>query len=197
MRGRLAVLAAAVLVLSGCQLGDSEEETEPITARAVAAVALEHLPGATSVGDATDGPTMEKGAVSVSLRYGGGEGDDGDLVQVGVGPATGISLECPEGEAAGALSGCAPVDDSTTILWETEEPEEDPGVLLVRHVNDDSAVVLLLAGPAIDGDPRTIDLKPAYEDLLALVRDDRLRLQTSPQTVEDGEKVKNFADLPE
>lgn len=195
MRGRLAVLAATVLLLAGCQEGASEEETEQITARAVAAVVLDHLPGASSVEDATDGPTQEKGAVSVSLRYGAGEGEDGDLLQVGVGPAAGVPLECPTGEQAASLAGCESVDDATLILWETEAPEEDPGILLVRHVAGDTGVVLLLAGPVIDGDPRTIDLAPAYEDLLKLVRDERLRLQTTPETVQQGAELKQFTEL--
>ena len=58
MRTRVPSTILAVLFLAGCGSGEAGPEPEqPITSRAVAAVALEHLPGADSVEDATDGPT--------------------------------------------------------------------------------------------------------------------------------------------
>lgn len=89
--------------------------------------------------------------------------------------------------------GLRGLDDGTVLQWQLEEPEEDPGYYWLGFEADNGdAVSALVAGPAVTGDPRTLDLVPSVEDLSALVRDDRLRLRATKDVVRAGEDLDDW-----
>lgn len=187
---RLAVLGVlAALALGGCGDGAAGGGgREPITARAVAAIALDHLPaddtssrGATYV-DRTDPP----GHVGADLRFGGGEGDDGDLVRVTVTP----DRPLPGCATLEGYDGCAALAGDLVLAWDEVEPEEDPGLVVVRTERDGATVAALLAGPSVEGDPRRQDdLAPLVETLTSIVRDERLAPRVPGQVLAAGEAL--------
>ncbi|SDS54903.1 hypothetical protein SAMN04488570_2131 [Nocardioides scoriae] len=179
--------AAAALVLAGCGDGSGAGGggEQPLTSRAVAAVALDHLPEDTSSRRAAYvDRTDPEGYVGADLRYGGGEGDDGDLVRVAVTPDE-------------PLRGCDQVDvdcaepaEGVVLVWEQEAPEEDPGYVAVMTERDGATVAALAAGPAITGDPREqADLEPSVETLVRIVSDERLAPLASAATIAAGERL--------
>src|ERR671910_836763 len=99
---RAAVLttsAMACLLLAAC--GDETAADPggdaPITQRAIAAVALEHLPDDTSRREATYTDEEEpSGALGADLRYGGDGESDGSLLRVFIAPDSDFSCEDDE-----------------------------------------------------------------------------------------------------
>lgn len=174
-----------------------EGERVPITARATAAIALEYLPTDTSSRRGADGDDLDSdqdGAV-VHLRYGGEPGDDGsgDLVEVIVAEKSDHSDPCDDD---GWSDGCAQLDseDGTDLYltWQEEEPEEDPGIVYVIAQRDGELTTVMQAGEVITGDPREQDLAVSVDEMVELVQDERLRVRTSKETVEAGEKVTDW-----
>lgn len=101
------------LVLTGCSTTHElppEGQRVPITQRAIAAIALEHLPDETTTRQATytDKRTPE-GLLGADLRFGGGGEYDGDLVRVIVQP-----LAEPEDPCTEYDDGCVELDGVTT-----------------------------------------------------------------------------------
>ncbi|WP_406032377.1 hypothetical protein OG801_27870 [Nocardioides sp. NBC_00163] len=198
----LAVVGVVGLLVgvSGCsgQAVDAGAGVDPgrITHRAVAAVALEHLPTDTSSRAAsyTDESTPPE-QVSVDLRYGTDGEYDGDLVNVAV------SAQPPE-EVGACRSelGQRCVDLPTEVKnaemqlrWTEEEPEEDPGVVGVVLLREGGeAASIGYAGPTITGDPRTLDMPISVEKLVAVVEDPRLRYQATSSTLALGEELDDW-----
>ena len=168
---RAALLTAAVLagtLLAGCG-DDTGAETRvgvehplpppadrvPLTDRAVAAIALDHVPADPSSVTETflDGQDPD-GTVAAELRYPNDDAQsDGDLVRVAVHPGRPQLRLCPDwGE-------CVELDTDVVgarlyLLWEEEAPEEDPGVVSVHLVRDGEASYATQSGELITGDPR-------------------------------------------
>ena len=179
------------LLLAGLLLGlvapmpssAAREELVPITQRAIAAVALEHLPTDTTKRSAMyTHQRRPDGLLGADLRYDGDGEDDGDLVRISVGPLR--PTTCDEHNHCAALA--SPAGTTTTLVWQTEDPEEDPGLYYVVHGHDDEQVVAYAAGPVIRGDPRRHDLEISVDMLVAVAQDPRLRLMTTRDVVDAG-----------
>jgi hypothetical protein len=188
------IVAAVAATLSMCGLaacgddvpGADSGSSGPLTARAVAAVMLDHLPEDTSSRRATyvDEHSPE-GLVGADLRYSAGEGEEGDLVQVTV--SKGKATPCGAGDER-----CAELDGGVVLRWEELAPEEDPGGVYVQVSHDGQLVSALAAGPAITGDPRDLDVEPSVETMVDLVQDPRLRLQSDGATFAAGEALDDW-----
>ncbi|WP_143033895.1 hypothetical protein [Nocardioides sp. YR527] len=199
MSAKAAVVGVVVAVglVSGCsgEAVDAGGAPGAITHRAVAAVALEHLPTDTSSRAAsyTDESTPPE-QVSVDLRYGADGEYDGDLVSVAV------SAQRPEDDACRSELGQHCVDLPTDVKsaemqlrWTEEEPEEDPGgvgVVLVREGGETASIGY--SGPTITGDPRKLEMPISVEKLVAVVEDPRLRYQATSSTLALGEELDDW-----
>ncbi len=201
MRARplIAAAAAAGLLLTGCgdettpdPVTESHDEPvegdEPITARAVAAVALEHVSTDTSSRVAAH---EDYGVVGAEFRYGADGEYDGDLLAVSVSPSRGDVDPCR------GMDGCETekVDGGRLVItWQDVEPEEDPGIVVVSMRRPDEDVIVYYAGDNIEGDPRELNLSIPVEDMTAVVQDQRISLTTSAEVIELGENLDEFED---
>lgn len=163
---RSVVVLLSVLVLAGCGEEPGTGSSGQLTADRVAEVMADHLPEP-DARSATRGDVRPSG-VGEDFRYGTGGEDDGDLVRVVVEPATGGHL-CRQLD-----TGCEELDSSTTLVWEREVPEEDPGYVAVVVRRGDQQVMVLTAGEPITRDPRELDLTVPLETMVDLAHDDRL-----------------------
>jgi hypothetical protein len=80
-----------------------------------------------------------------------------------------------------------------TLQWELAEPEEDPGIVKIVLQRRDEYAVVVLTGPSITGDPRTLNLPVTIEDMVAILEDPDLRLETSPAAIEAGRILPDWA----
>lgn len=191
------IVGVLVGAASGCsgEAVDAGGDPGRITHRAVAAVALEHLPTDTSSRAAsyTDESTPPD-QVSVDLRYGTDGEYDGDLVSVTV------SAQPPAGGACRRDNGQRCVDLPTEVKnaemqlrWTEVEPEEDPGVVGIVLLRDGGETASIgYFGPTITGDPRKLDLPISVEKLVAVVEDPRLRYQATSSTLALGEELDDW-----
>lgn len=209
VRARLALLTGlvAAIMLTGCSTSaipapasapasaspstsPSEVRNAPITARAIAALMLDHLPGDYSSGNPAwvyeDSP---KGFVGAELRYHPGAGDDGDLVRVTMWP-TDRPLTCGTRPHCVVLDDAG--DDQVFLSWELEEPEEDPGLFSVWINRPGETVHGLVAGPVLQDDPRNQPGDVTVDLLRQVVTDERLRLLTTPSAMDAGDRVKRW-----
>jgi len=193
---RPVLLATLILALAGCDdSGDAGGDgtrasaSAKITQRAIAAVALEHLSQDTT----SRGPTYAEapqGTLGADLRYGGGAGEDGDLVRVSLTP---VSEPRPCATDDRHCAELDPVDDHPLSLrWEEVAPEEDPGYVVLTLVTDDQTLSVLYSGDDIEGDPRAQELSVPLDALVEVARDPRLRLSTDQDTVDAGERVDDW-----
>jgi len=201
MRSRTAALligpALGLALLAGCgdegPTGASDPAgTEPITPRAMAAIALDHLPPDptkaelvvyySDVPDPADAERQEAAGdpVEVAIRYGSDYG--GDRVSVAVGaPRDGDPC------ARGQLNECVELEPGVLYLsWVEEEPEEDPGVVQVLSRRDGVDVLARYTGDAITGDPRDLDLGVTVDQLVEVATDPRISTTTTSEAVEAG-----------
>lgn len=191
-RRPLAVVLAGLVLTTACgtDAGTGPSGDVPITARAVAAVAFDHVPDDTTSRTATTtrGDAEPKGTIGADLRYGGDGESDGDLLRISVAPTTDDD-RCAEKLL---LDGCVEqqVDGGSLVTsWQEEEPEEDPGYVAVSLRRDDATVSVRWSGDVITGDPREQDLRIAVEAMTDLVQDERLGLTTSQTAIDDGEAL--------
>ena len=197
MRRMLAVLGVVAIVATGCgdagtDPGDGSGDpsgsgTAPLTARAVAAVMLDHLPGDTTHRQAA--PVDErspKGLVGARLRYHGDGEYDGDLVEATV--RRGRLEPCDAGD-----DHCTDLGDGVQLAWGLMIPEEDPGGVGVQRQIGDEVVTVAYSGPDITGDPRDLDLEISVEQLVEVATDPRLRLETDAETVAAGERLDDWS----
>lgn len=193
-RTALAVAATSLTVVAACgssDTGSAATGDQPITQRAIAAVALDHAPTGTSSRTAsTPGEDAPKGTLGADLRYGGGAGDDGGLLRVLVTP--GVDDD-PCGEDR--YDGCEESDVAAghlVVAWQEEEPEEDPGIVDVTLQRDDESVSVTWSGDTITGDPHRQDLEIGVDVMQAIVEDDRLGLTTAASTIEAGRALDDW-----
>jgi hypothetical protein len=187
--GTVAVVAS-LLAAAACA---SEPPAEgggdlPITPRAIAAVALDHLPNNTTSRSAIFNDPKESRDIGITFRY--GDDSDGSSLSVGVSP----DVDQPVCDKI--LDGCVKrtVDGGTVVLkWQEEEPEEDPGYVSVTlHAADREVSVSWLPDEAITGDPRRQRLSIPVAAMEDLVRDTRLAPTTSQATLDAGERVDDW-----
>ena len=198
VRPLIAVAAAATLLLSGC--GDETEPDpasevhdepvkgdEPITPRAVAAVALEHVPTDTFTRKPWTGEGQDANAVGADLDYHKWSGG----LRVIVRPTTAD----PCAPFDGTLDGCESRDldgGRLVVYWQELEIQEDPGILHVVMIRNDESVDVEWSGDEILGDPREQSLGVSVEDMEAVARDQRISLTTSADVIELGEQLDDF-----
>lgn len=205
-RGRLGTVSALLVLLAAAGCGSETTTTDggpagggspaavqdqPITARAIAAVALEHVTGVTTSREPTyvdpDDPDTPAGAVGADLRFHGDGEYDGDLVRVYLSPAT-TKPDCPADSCVAQA-----VDGGTRYLrWDLVEPEEDPGIIVIDVVLADQTLRVLSAGEEITDDPRDLDLEVPVGVLEQIAADPRLRLLTSADVVAAGEALSDW-----
>lgn len=190
---RLPVLLLPLLVACGSESTADEPADVPITARAVAAVALEYVPTDTTRRGGIDAEPGDGGeTVGAELRYHGDGEYDGDLFSVAV------SNDLPD-------TICEPGDDQCVsrevaggtlyLLWDEVAPEEDPGVVSVAMVRGEEEMVLVgYAGDEILGDPRDQELPISVATMEELAQDERLSLTTTRSVVDAGEGVTDWVD---
>lgn len=185
-------LVAALLV--GCaaphELPPAADRV-PITQRAIAAIALQHLPDDTTSRRAmyTD-RTYPRGTLGADLRYGGGGEADGDLVRVGLAPGAPEIDSCKPSECAELETEVEGL--TLTLRWQEEIPESDPGVVSVLAQRKVEHAYAYQAGHKITGDPRDLDLPISVDQMVAIVEDPWLRLETSPEAIEAGEELDDW-----
>ncbi len=185
LRGVALLALTSAIALAGCGDQRSAGGAEAITSRAIAAVMLDHLPGDTTRRGATYvDENSPRGYVGADFRYDGDGESDGDLVRV--------TLQRGGRLPACADTGCADLPGGVRLLWEKEEPEEDPGVVRLTRLQDGGLLTVLLAGPRITGDPRRQELRPTLKALTELAADSRLALRTSAETVAAGRGVPDW-----
>lgn len=199
----LLTLVATVLAVTACGTG-TDSDPGPggadggadvaITQRAIAAVALEHASSDTtrreaSYTDRDDAP----GALGADLRYDGDGESDGDLLRVFLSPATEPTRDpCAEGDL---LDGCEVRDVAggrLVLYWQEEEPEEDPGEVVVVMLRKDETVLVGWFGDPITGDPRAQDLTIPVDVLEEIAQDGRISLTTTQDVVDLGEALDDW-----
>jgi len=203
--GRVAALAcllAATAAGAGC---DDKDDGPPATARAFAAVAAEYV-GVPEYATSPELPfyvAFKGHFVEAVLRTEIGNPDKdparggsyypGDAVRVMAGtkfegrdPTT-----CDDDEP---YPYCEPLDGGGAMTWTLEDPEEDPGYLMVAVRKDEATVVVVFSGPHIVRDPRTMELPVTVDQLAELARDDRIDLTTTQAAVDAGEAITYWED---
>lgn len=192
--GTATLLAALLVALVACGTrtddGTSSGERVPITPRAVAAIALDHLPGDTSRQEEmyTDGRDAP-GTIGVDFQYGATGGYDGDLVRVALAPGE-RNLDCANSHCASLATDVEGAE--VVLVWEEIVPEEDPGIVTVLLYRDGEKSWVYQAGPTITGDPRRLDLPVTVEDMVEIVEDPRLRLETTPEAIAAGRDLEDW-----
>jgi hypothetical protein len=179
---------AVALLISVAACGSDEtagSSTEKTTPRALAAVLVEKVDKTTKA-EATEGITYYgDGAVGATVHRA---------------PETQVTLvvgdDLPDELTSCTVEdstrdGCATIGDAV-LGWQEVEPEEDPGEITVAVRKGDGWAVATQTGPEVTADPRTLDLDVTVDDMLALVRDQRVGLTTTPATVAAGDKVSNW-----
>lgn len=194
---RSAGLVFALGLVAGCGSTTHElppaDELVPITQRAIAAIAIDHLGDDTSSRRATYTDNRSPaGMLGADLRYRASPGEDGDLVRVALLPGPADHLTgCPDW-----YDGCEPLDvdapGAYTLRWQVEVPEEDPGVVMVVRELEGELAYVYQSGQKITGDPRDLDLHVSVDEMVEVAEDPWLRLETSPEAIEAGEELDDW-----
>jgi hypothetical protein len=194
----LGILVAAAVLLVGCGSrtdapGSGSDNQVPITSRAIAAVALDHVPDdTTSRGPTYVDDTDPPGSVGADLRYHGGGESDGELLRVLVEPGHGPKRLCRE---IGDHCRSREVDGGVlSVVWAEQVPEEDPGYVAVLMQRRDERVTALWSGEDIRGNPAEQDLFIPVSTLEEIARDSRISLTTSASVVAAGEQLDDWND---
>ena len=192
------LLGLGALTACGSPVADPAAGTGPLTAPALAWLVDQHVESEAGSAEPTwDTRLMGADAIGADVRFGPGEGEDGDLVRAVVAPA-----DSP-GRSFRRLLGCRPRQgsrshcaetDGVTLRWETEVPEEDPGHVEVLRMDEHTAVLVLYAGPVVTGDPRERALPIPVDDLVALATDPRVAMTTSGQAAVAGAHFEVYDD---
>ncbi len=166
------------------------QDRVPITPRAVAAIALDHLPQDTSSREAMytdrrDAP----GTLGADLTYNATGEYDGDSLSVGLAPGE-RDLDCE-------ISHCADLDTdvknaSMVLVWQELEPEEDPGIVTVLLYRDGEKAWVHQSWEEITGDPRDLNLQISVDEMVEVLEDPWLRLETSPDAIAAGERLDDW-----
>lgn len=174
--------------------GPTATRDVPITSRGVASIVLDHLPadyaGASAAWVPEHPPEKYVGG---ELRYDPAEASDGDLIRVSLWktdkPQT---CSTPNEDRSGCVELQAADGNQVFLAWEVEAPEEDPGLFSVWVNHPGETVYALSAGPVLKGDPRKQPLRFSPEALRSVVIDERLRLLTTQDVIDAGQRVERW-----
>lgn len=195
---RYLVLVGLLLTLGACDDAGPASDTSlpperyrvPITSRAIAAVALDHLPDDTDEREPSAPFDHDPRAAGARLGYGSPQDDVSLDVRV--------SPRVDEEPCSRIYDGCVELeaDDGSPMFlrWQELEPQEDPGIVDVVLDRGDERVWVGLNGPEIPGDPRELDLPVWVDQALEIAQDPRLRLRTSPAAVQAGEQLDKWTE---
>lgn len=178
-------------VLTSCGNREDADESEshhvPVTDRALAVLAAEHL-GVPARAQVEEDPYgLQHPLAAASVRY-PVPSEDGDqvVVQVGTDLDPQLDTAC---EPVHPRGGCFTVDGAQVSWWE-HIPQEDPGGIGIVAPRGDGVLVLVTyAGTAITGDPRDLELSVPLEGLISLAGDARIDRTTTQAAVEGGERI--------
>lgn len=171
--------ALAALLLAGCQSDEPVAGDVATTPRALAWIAAEHL-GTPSSAAAEEDAAEEFGSGGI-----GAELSIGQQLVVAVGTDLPAELYDCDSQETGGLAGCEETDEGV-LMWEDEEPAEDPGVVYVVVPKGDSAVLLFGSGEPVTGDPRDLDLPVTVAQMFELAQDPRVDVTTTQEAVDGG-----------
>lgn len=173
---------------TGTQAG-AKAGTVPITPGALAAVVADHVDGDPLGGTSSSddfGYTEKPVGADVVLGEGG---EETGRISVMVGDQYDEGMVECTGDWADVLDGCEDYEGGT-VMWQEEEPEEDPGILYFAARRGDAMVLVELGGPTINGDPREQDDLPVSTQTLAdIAGDERVGLLTTEEAVQAGEDL--------
>ena len=163
--------ALSLVVMAGCE----DDERVPATPESLAAVALEH---------ADVDPTLVEGSsdgdgISASIEF-----DDGQQrLRVGATDREpdATDQDCDDRGTCDVISTRA---GDVELYWEDEEPEEDPGIVIVSFRPTTSENFAYYAGDAIARDPRDLDLGIDVDEMVAIVTDHRFGISTTTEMTE-------------
>ncbi|KQY57375.1 hypothetical protein ASD66_16695 [Nocardioides sp. Root151] len=161
---------AALVLMGGCD--DDDQVTA--TPEALAAVALEH----TGIEPTLVEGSTEDGDIGASIEFDNGH----QRLGVGVKEDPGSGDEpCDDRGTCTTISTDA---GDVQLYWEDEEPEEDPGLVIVTFASDEGVNVAYYAGDSITADPRDLDLGVDVDDMVAIVTDERFGTTTTTELTE-------------
>lgn len=191
---RRLILLGLLLALTSCQDDDDpetwqlppESERVQITARAIAAVALDHLPDNTSLREPMNlrGDTPP-GTVGARLWYGELETRESGSLGVRIEPVV-EPVDCDD------TTSCVDLGGGLQLIWAEEQPFEDPGYVYLKMHRDGETVIVSDSDTSILGDPREQELVVDFDDMVAIARDPRLRTMTGPDVVEAGKDLEDW-----
>ena len=162
----LATVLLVCLALAGCG-SESNPGSGPVTAKSLAAVVADHA-GKPRSSKPYESDEFRGDAVGTEVSY-----PRAGTVDLAVGAhLVGGVPTCKRPPPF--ASECAEVDGAL-LLWATEEPEEDPGIIYLYLEKDSVTVSLSYSGPTIGGDPRKQDLPIGVDTLIDIVQDPRVR----------------------
>lgn len=149
----------------------------------------EHLPeeaGTPSTGQGFNDTDRDGVGLTMRLIRDDDASYDGDYFVVGVGAIP----EVPDCEdAAEDFDGCE-AHAGGLLMWDNEEPEEDPGVYsVIIRKHDGVWASAYYAGDEITDDPRTSDLSVPVDVRVALLKDPALDETTSQEWIDRGEEI--------
>lgn len=184
----LASFAAGFFLMSlGACDGAGSTERAGLTARAVAAVMLDHLPDDTDKRVATIvSERSPEGLVGAEFWY--PPADRGLALHV----TTSVRRGGDAYDAGCGRANCVELGKDTVLIWQ-DHSIEDSGIVQVKNRRGDEVVTVLVLGPEITGDPREMDLALDVDVLSGLAQDPRLQLTTTRAAVEAGARVRDWA----
>ncbi len=191
MGGFRGALVAAVTLASLAACGDEPGAVAtdaPITSRAVAVIALDHL-SATPISLQPARLDDSEGTLGADLGFPADDDHPRATLRV--------TLMRQKPQIFCQQDQCHHRDTETGSLWLSwtlVEPEEDPGAVNVTLVRPDESVVVHYSGDDITGDPRGLDLPITVEQLEEIAQDPRLTFTTTEEIVAAGEALGGWGD---
>lgn len=165
---RRVVVCAVAGLATGC--GGSDVASGPINTTAIDTIVGDHLPEPDRVDHYWDD---ERDTVGADYYYGERSVD----VRVGSAGDTPAAESCDEPWLECDVLDTDVDDAVLTLEWQEEEPEEDPGIIVLLLEREGETSTLAWGGDVVvTGDPRDLDLVVSVDDAVDLLEDDRLRL---------------------
>lgn len=152
-------LTAAACGVSAEQLttGGGADGSDPLP---VTTVVTQHLP--TAPDHAGPGEEGEDDIAAALVRYGPADSWSTENLRLGVYAAAPSDVDEDVSCDDDSVDGCekSTLADGSTLylMWQLEEPQEDPGIISMIVVRDDAIVGMRVTGPTITEHPAELDL---------------------------------------